>query len=34
LPLDQPIASFNFPPGTKLFLNLKAGVGGAHGLPR
>lgn len=28
LPLDQPIESFNFPPGTKLFLNLKAGVGG------
>lgn len=29
LPLDQSIASFNFPAGTKLFLNLKAGFGGA-----
>ena len=29
LPLDQQIESFNFPPGTKLFLNLRAGIGGA-----
>ena len=28
LPLDQKIESFNFPPNVKLFLNLKAGVGG------
>ena len=34
LPLDQSIEAFNFPLGTKLFLNLKAGVGGAVGLAR
>lgn len=28
LPLDQKIKDFNFPPDVKLFLNLKAGVGG------
>jgi hypothetical protein len=28
LPLDKKIESFNFPPKVKLFLNLKAGVGG------
>lgn len=28
LPLDQKIESFNFPPNVRLFLNLKAGVGG------
>ncbi|MDO8717009.1 MAG: DUF2604 domain-containing protein [Dehalococcoidales bacterium] len=28
LPLDQKIESFNFPPNVKLFLNLKAGIGG------
>ena len=27
--LDRKIADFNFPPDVKLFLNLKAGVGGA-----
>jgi len=29
LPLDQKIADFNFPDDLRLFLNLKAGVGGA-----
>jgi uncharacterized protein DUF2604 len=28
LPLDQKIEDFNFPAGVRLFLNLKAGVGG------
>lgn len=28
LPTEQKIESFNFPQGVKLFLNLKAGVGG------
>jgi hypothetical protein len=28
LPTDQKVESFNFPQGVKLFLNLKAGVGG------
>lgn len=28
LPPDQKIEEFNFPAGVKLFLNLKAGVGG------
>lgn len=28
LPLDQKIADFKFPPDVRLFLNLKAGVGG------
>jgi hypothetical protein len=28
LPLDQRIGSFSFGPGTTLFLNLKAGIGG------
>lgn len=28
LPLDKKIREFNFVPGTQLFLNLKAGVGG------
>lgn len=28
LPVEQKIESFNFPQGVKLFLNLKAGVGG------
>lgn len=28
LPLDQKIEDFHFQPGVKLFLNLKAGVGG------
>jgi hypothetical protein len=28
LPLDRTIESFHFPPGTILFLNLRAGVGG------
>lgn len=28
LDLDAKVESFNFAPGTKLFLNLKAGVGG------
>ena len=28
LPVDQKIENFNFPQGVKLFLNLKAGVGG------
>lgn len=28
LPLEQKIESFNFPSDVKLFLNLKAGVGG------
>jgi hypothetical protein len=28
LPLDRKIADFNFSPDTRLFLNLKAGVGG------
>jgi hypothetical protein len=32
LPLEQTIEAFNFPSGTKLFLNLKAGVGGAVGV--
>lgn len=32
LPLEQPIQAFNFGPGTKLFLNLKAGVGGSVGV--
>lgn len=30
LPLDQKIDEFNFPSGIRLFLNLKAGVGGAR----
>ena len=29
LPLDQKISEFNFPADVRLFLNLKAGVGGA-----
>lgn len=29
LPLETKIEDFNFPAGTKLFLNLKAGVGGS-----
>ena len=29
LPLDQKIGDFNFPADVRLFLNLKAGVGGA-----
>lgn len=29
LPLETKIEDFNFQPGTKLFLNLKAGVGGS-----
>jgi hypothetical protein len=29
LPLDQKIIDFNFPPDVRLFLNLKAGVGGS-----
>lgn len=29
LPLDQKISDFNFPADVRLFLNLKAGVGGA-----
>jgi hypothetical protein len=29
LDTSKKISSFNFPPGTRLFLNLKAGVGGA-----
>jgi hypothetical protein len=29
LALDQKIGDFNFPPDVRLFLNLKAGVGGA-----
>jgi hypothetical protein len=28
LPLDQKVEDFNFPSDVKLFLNLKAGVGG------
>jgi Protein of Unknown function (DUF2604) len=28
LPLDQKIGDFKFPPDVRLFLNLKAGVGG------
>jgi hypothetical protein len=28
LPQHQKIETFHFPPGTHLFLNLKAGVGG------
>lgn len=28
LPLDEKVGAFNFQPGTKLFLNLKAGIGG------
>jgi hypothetical protein len=28
LPVDQKIEQFNFPPDVRLFLNLKAGVGG------
>lgn len=28
LPVEQKIESFDFPQGVKLFLNLKAGVGG------
>lgn len=28
LPLEQKIEDFHFPPDVKLFLNLKAGVGG------
>lgn len=28
LPLDKKIEEFHFPPDVKLFLNLKAGVGG------
>lgn len=30
LPVDQKISDFNFPAGVRLFLNLKAGVGGAR----
>lgn len=30
LSLDQKIADFNFPAGVRLFLNLKAGVGGGR----
>jgi hypothetical protein len=30
LPLDQKIEEFNFPSDIRLFLNLKAGVGGAR----
>jgi hypothetical protein len=30
LPLDQKIEEFNFPSDVRLFLNLKAGVGGAR----
>ena len=30
LSLDQKIADFSFPPDVRLFLNLKAGVGGAE----
>jgi Protein of Unknown function (DUF2604) len=30
LSLDQKIGEFNFPPDVRLFLNLKAGVGGAR----
>lgn len=30
LPLDQKIEDFGFPLGVRLFLNLKAGVGGAN----
>jgi len=29
LPLDKKIGEFNFPPDVRLFLNLKAGVGGS-----
>jgi hypothetical protein len=28
LPIDQKVEDFNFQSGTKLFLNLKAGIGG------
>jgi hypothetical protein len=30
LPVDQKIEEFNFPSDVRLFLNLKAGVGGAR----